>query len=57
MGAPNMPLLGVSTVFTPFTAGFPGAYWVQPAVLAVVVLLAKLVLDYYFNSQSGLAML
>jgi putative ABC transport system permease protein len=56
MGAPNVPLLGSKTVFTPFIGAADSIYWVQPLVLAVVVLLAKLALDYYFVSQSGLAM-
>lgn len=56
MGAPNVPLLGAVTVFTPFVGAEQGNYWAQPLVLAVVVLIAKLLLDAYFTSQSGLAM-
>lgn len=56
MGAPNLPLLGAQTVFSPFIHNQDSAYWIQPLVLAGVVLLAKLALDYYFISQSGLAM-
>jgi putative ABC transport system permease protein len=56
MGAPNLPLLGAKTVFTPFVSGPGSAYWIQPLVLACIVLLAKLALDAFFISESGLAM-
>lgn len=55
MGAPNVPLLGEPTVFSPFV-GEGNAYWVQPLVLAVIVLLVKLALDWFFASQTGLAL-
>lgn len=55
MGAPNVPLLGEPTVFSPFV-GDDNAYWVQPLVLAVIVLVVKLVLDWFFSSQIGLAL-
>ena len=55
MGAPNIPLLGEPTVFTPFV-GESDAYWVQPLVLAVIVLVVKLLLDWFFASQMGLAL-
>lgn len=57
MGAPNVPLLNVVTVFSPFAgADGSGGWWVQPAVLAVLVALAMVALDYFFTSESGLAM-
>ncbi|GAA5785410.1 ABC transporter permease [Chitiniphilus shinanonensis] len=57
MGAPNVPLIGEPTVFSPFLPGEGDAgYWIQPLVLAVIVIVAKLALDAYFASQSGLAM-
>ena len=55
MGAPNVPLLGEPTVFAPFV-GEGSAYWVQPLVLAVIVLAVKLALDWFFASQTGLAL-
>ncbi|MET4579602.1 ABC transporter permease [Ottowia thiooxydans] len=55
MGAPNIPLLGEPTVFMPFV-GENDAYWVQPLVLAGIVLLVKLMLDWFFSSQMGLAL-
>ncbi|AVY92719.1 MULTISPECIES: ABC transporter permease [Microvirgula] len=57
MGAPNVPLIGEPTVFAPFvTEGSESAYWIQPLVLACVVVIAKLALDAFFASQAGLAM-
>ncbi|WP_423457378.1 ABC transporter permease [Ottowia sp. VDI28] len=55
MGAPNIPLLGEPTVFSPFVSD-DNAYWVQPLVLAVIVLVVKLILDWFFASQMGLAL-
>ncbi|MBE5528019.1 ABC transporter permease [Laribacter hongkongensis] len=57
MGAPNVPLLGEPTVFEPFMdPASDAAMWIQPGVLAAIVVAAKLALDAYFASQSGLAM-
>jgi putative tryptophan/tyrosine transport system permease protein len=57
MGAPNVPLLYVQTVFSPFNgADGANAYWAQPLFLFVLVLLAKGAIDYFFTSESGLAM-
>lgn len=57
MGAPNVPLLNVATVFTPFVgADGARAYWAQPLLLALLVLLVKLALDYFFTAEAGLAM-
>ena len=55
MGAPNIPLRGEPTVFIHFV-GENDAYWVQPLVLAGIVLLVKLMLDWFFSSQMGLAL-
>lgn len=56
MGKPNIALLGESTVFTPFEdLGLP-FYWVNPIVLLVVVVAAKLLLDRFLLSETGLAM-
>ena len=46
---------GEPTVFAPFV-GEGSAYWVQPLVLAVIVLAVKLALDWFFASQTGLAL-
>lgn len=56
MGKPNIALLGEPTVFTPFEdLGLP-FYWVNPIVLLVVVVAAKLLLDRFLLSETGLAM-
>lgn len=55
MGSPNLSLLGEPTVFTPFIEGNNGA-WVRVIVAGVVVLVAKLLLDWFFSTQTGLAM-
>ena len=54
-GAPNVPLLGEQTVFTPFVTD-TNSTWMQPLVLAVVVVLAMVALAWFFNSQLGLAL-
>lgn len=56
MGAPNLPLLGEATVFTPFLPEEGDSMWVQPLVLAGVVLAVKILLDLFFASQLGLAL-
>jgi len=57
MGAPNMPLIGSSTVFAPFIGeALENSWLVQPAVLAVIIVAAKIALDLFFASQTGLAM-
>jgi putative ABC transport system permease protein len=44
-------------VFSPFIGEqFERAWLVQPAVLAVIIVLAKLGMDFFFASQAGLAM-
>lgn len=57
MGAPNIPLIGEATVFSALIGDdFDRAMTVQPAVLAAIIVLAKLALDAFFASQAGLAM-
>lgn len=55
MGAPNLSLLGEPTVFSPFIEGGNG-FWVRALVAGVVVLVAKLVLDWFFSTETGLSM-
>ena len=55
MGAPNLSLLGESTVFSPFITDDNGA-WVRVVVAAAVVMVVKLLLDWFFGTESGLAM-
>jgi len=56
MGKPNQALLGEETVFTPLEQlGLP--YYVANLILFVTVgLIAKLVLDWFLKTETGLAM-
>jgi putative ABC transport system permease protein len=57
MGAPNVPLIGADTVFSPIINLAPEQqYLLQPLVLAAIVLIAKFALDAFFASNTGLAM-
>lgn len=56
-GTPNIPLIDTPSVFSPFVAAdFSNQYWVQPLVILGFVIAAKLLLDWFFNTQTGLAM-
>lgn len=55
MGAPNLPLLGEQTVFSSFVTDSNG-YWMRCLVIGMVVILAKLFLDWFYNTESGLSM-
>jgi putative ABC transport system permease protein len=56
MGKPNVPLLDNVTVFTlPFMADW-GDQWLKPAVLLLIVIVVKLLLDAFFATDLGLAM-
>ncbi|WP_274572224.1 ABC transporter permease [Neisseria leonii] len=55
-GTPNIPLIGTESVFSPFVAAdYSNQFWVQPLVIFFFVLGAKLLLDWFFNTQTGLA--
>ena len=54
-GAPNVPLLGETTVFSALVTD-DNAVWMQPLVLGVIVLIAMIALTWFFNSQIGLAL-
>lgn len=57
MGAPNLPLLGEPSVFSPFLhADNSNQYWVQPLVIFGFVLVAKFALDWFFSTEAGLSM-
>ncbi len=56
-GTPNIPLIGAPSVFEPFVAAdFSNQFWVQPLIIAGFVIAAKLLLDWFFNTKTGLAM-
>lgn len=58
MGKPNVPLLDQPTVITPFQNLFPTfPLWIlKPIILLIVVAGVKFILDYFLNSELGLAM-
>ncbi len=56
MGRPNIPLIMEPTVFTILApAGMPD-YIARPLLLLIVVLIAKFALDWFFATETGLAM-
>lgn len=56
MGKPNVALINDPTVFSMIHFGDLPDYWVQPLVLLIIVAVAKLLLDAFFASETGLAM-
>lgn len=56
MGRPNVPLLGVDTVFTPLQTHFPDSALAMPIALAVACVLTVLVLNRFLSSEMGLAL-
>ena len=56
-GTPNIPLIGSPSVFSPFVAAdFSNQFWVQPLIIAGFVVLATVLLDWFFKTKTGLAM-
>jgi putative tryptophan/tyrosine transport system permease protein len=56
MGKPNVPLINEATIFSMLQLDWMPDYVERPLVLLVVVILAKLLLDWFFSSEIGLAM-
>ncbi|WP_354684900.1 ABC transporter permease [Cupriavidus necator] len=56
MGRPNVPLITEPTMFTILQPEWLPDYVLRPLVLFVVVVIAKVGLDWFFSSQLGLAM-
>lgn len=56
MGRPNVALLGETTVFSPLDNLDLPTYVALPIALAVLVVVVKLALDWFLNSEVGLAM-
>ncbi|UIF87318.1 ABC transporter permease [Cupriavidus sp. UYPR2.512] len=56
MGRPNVPLITEPTLFTILQPDWLPDYVLRPLVLLVVVVVAKVGLDWFFSSQLGLAM-
>jgi putative ABC transport system permease protein len=55
MGGPNVPLINDTTLFTLLQPDSIPDYVARPMVLFVVVVLAKLALDWFFATERGLA--
>lgn len=55
MGAPNLPLLGEQTVFSDLVTNENG-YWMRCLIIGAVVIVAKLFLDWFFSTETGLSM-
>lgn len=56
MGAPNIPLIWEPTVITPFiNEDFSNQFWVKPLMILLFVIAAKILLDLFFASRTGLA--
>lgn len=56
MGRPNVALLGETTVFTPLESLDTPMYISLPIALFVLVVIVKIALDWFLNSEIGLAM-
>lgn len=55
-GAPNIPLLGNNTVFDLFQPILGTGIWQNTIVLLVFTLIVKFALDWFFSTETGLAM-
>lgn len=55
-GAPNIPLLGTDTIFDMFRPIVGTGFWQNSLILLLITLLIKLILDWFFNTETGLAM-
>lgn len=55
MGGPNVPLINDPTLFTLLQPESLPDYVARPLILAVIVLLAKLAMDWFFSTERGLA--
>src|SRR5690606_36024253 len=56
MGGPNVPLITEPTVFSMSLPSWLPDYVERPLLLVVIVIAAKLLLDWFFATKRGLAM-
>ena len=56
MGKPNVALISEPTVFSLLAFADLPEYWLKPLILLAIVALAKIALDLFFASETGLAM-
>ena len=55
MGGPNVPLINDTTLFTLLQPEGMEDYVARPLLLAVIVIAAKLLMDWFFSTERGLA--
>ena len=55
MGGPNVPLINDTTLFTLLQPEGMADYVARPLILLLIVVLAKLALDWFFATERGLA--
>ncbi len=55
MGGPNVPLINDATLFTLLQPEGMPDYVARPLILAAIVLIAKLAMDWFFSTERGLA--
>ena len=55
MGAPNISLLGEQTVYSAFIND-SNSFWMRCVVIGGVVIIAKLFLDWFYSTDTGLSM-
>jgi putative ABC transport system permease protein len=56
MGRPNVPLITEPTVFTLLQPQWLSDYMARPLILLVVVIVCKLLLDWFLSTEHGLAL-
>jgi putative ABC transport system permease protein len=56
MGKPNIALISEPTVFSLVPFGDMPEYWSKPLLLLIIVVVAKILVDWFFASEAGLAM-
>lgn len=55
MGGPNVPLITEPTLFTLLQPAGLADYMARPLLLLLIVIAAKLLMDWFFNTERGLA--
>ncbi len=56
-GSPNLPLLSVNTIFSPFlNEDYSNQYIVQPIIVCGFVVICWLLLNHFLNTRKGLAL-
>ncbi len=55
MGGPNVPLINDPTVFNVLQPAGLADYWWRPVLMLLIVVVAKLAMDWFFSTERGLA--